>query len=205
MVPNRAAVARLEPLEPAGWALLNAYGARLAVADAVILTAGPACVGLASGLPLQPVRGQASWTRGETCPAVAWGGYAIPTRDGILFGATHDRGHTDTEVRSADHARNLATLATALPALAARLADQPMEGRASLRATTPDRLPIAGPAPGASGVFVLTGLGSRGFCLAPLLAEHVAALALGAPSPLALELAELGDPDRFLRRAARRS
>ena len=65
-----------------------------------------------------------------------------------------------------------------------------------MRATTPDRLPIAGAL--APGLLVLTGLGSRGFCAAPLLAEHVAALALGAPSPLPAALAARIDPQRFV-------
>src|SRR6185369_5760962 len=153
----------------------------------------------------RPVRGQASFVeRFEDAPdAAAWGGYALPTRTGLLFGATHDRDDTGTEIRPADHERNLATLAAARPQLAARLAGVPLEGRASIRATTPDRLPIAGAAP-AEGVFILTGFGSRGVSLAPLLAEHVAALALGAPSPLPVPLADLVDPDRFRRRAARR-
>jgi tRNA 5-methylaminomethyl-2-thiouridine biosynthesis bifunctional protein len=75
-------------------------------------------------------------------------------------------------------------------------------GRASLRATTVDRLPVAG---AADGLFLLTGFGSRGFSLAPLLAEHVAALAMGAPIPLPADQAELVDPGRFARRAARRA
>ena len=45
---------------------------------------------------------------------------------------------------------------------------------------------------------------SRGFSLAPLLAEHVAALAMGAPEPVGRAAAELVDPGRFARRAARR-
>jgi tRNA 5-methylaminomethyl-2-thiouridine biosynthesis bifunctional protein len=90
--------------------------------------------------------------------------------------------------------------------LAARLGGQPLEGRASIRVTTPDYLPVAGPAPDSPpGLFVLTGFGARGFCVAPLLAEHVAALALGAPSPLPQPLAAFVDPARFARRAARRS
>ena len=137
--------------------------------------------------------------------ATAWGGYAIPTRAGLLFGATYDPDDVGTEVRDRDHDRNLAALSSVLPDLAARLTDVALEGRASIRATTPDRMPIAGPAPdGAPGLFVLTGLGSRGFSLAPLLAEHVAALALGAPSPLPGPLAALVDPDRFRQRSARR-
>ncbi|MDQ3125799.1 MAG: FAD-dependent cmnm(5)s(2)U34 oxidoreductase, partial [Pseudomonadota bacterium] len=62
--------------------------------------------------------------------------------------------------------------------------------------TTPDRLPLAGTVPGVEGLFVLGGLGSRGFCAAPLLAEHVAALATGAPSPLPAVLAARVDPLR---------
>ncbi|MDD3838016.1 MAG: FAD-dependent cmnm(5)s(2)U34 oxidoreductase, partial [Phenylobacterium sp.] len=68
---------------------------------------------------------------------------------------------------------------------------------------TPDRLPLAGPAPGAEGLFLLCGLGSRGFAFAPLLAEHVAAQVAGAPSPLPAPLAAVVDPERFARRAAR--
>jgi tRNA 5-methylaminomethyl-2-thiouridine biosynthesis bifunctional protein len=64
---------------------------------------------------------------------------------------------------------------------------------------TPDRLPLAGPS-AADGLFVLTGFGSRGFAFAPLLAEHVAALAMGAPSPLAADAATLVEPGRFTAR-----
>ncbi|MFC3067792.1 tRNA (5-methylaminomethyl-2-thiouridine)(34)-methyltransferase MnmD [Phenylobacterium soli] len=193
-------------LRPAGegWALLDASGAELARADAVILAAGLATARLAPGLPLAAVRGQASWAEGVEAPAAAaWGGYVLPTPGGVLFGATHDREDEGTEVREADHARNLETLAAALPGLATRLAGHRLDGRASIRATTPDRLPVAGRGP-ADGVFLLTGFGSRGFSLAPLLAEHVAAEALGAPSPLPRDLAELVAPERFARRAARR-
>ncbi|HLK24067.1 MAG TPA: hypothetical protein VKT30_05370, partial [Caulobacteraceae bacterium] len=54
------------------------------------------------------------------------------------------------------------------------------------------------------GLFVLSGLGSRGFCSAPLLAEHVAATALGAPSPLPSPLAALVEPHRFEMRRSKR-
>jgi len=94
-------------------------------------------------------------------------------------------------------------VAGVLPGLAARLADGPLRGRASIRAVTPDRLPLGGSA-AEPGLFVLTGFGSRGFSFAPLLAEHVAALALDAPSPISRAAADLVDPARFARRAARR-
>ncbi|CAN7187774.1 tRNA (5-methylaminomethyl-2-thiouridine)(34)-methyltransferase MnmD [Phenylobacterium sp. LjRoot164] len=200
----RAEVAQVVPA-PACVVLRDSAGGTIVEADAVILTIGPAIGALLDGLPIAPVRGQASWTDAATTgQAAAWGGYAVPTRTGLLFGATHDRGETGTDVRADDHGRNLATLAAALPGLAAQIDDGALQGRASVRATTPDHLPLAGPAPGLDGVYVLSGLGSRGFCLAPLLAEHVAALALGAPSPLPAPLADLVAPDRFHRRAARK-
>lgn len=195
-----AALAR----DGAAWRLLDAAGEELGRAEAVILAAALASRDLVAELPLQPVRGQASWaTLDGPIPAAAWGGYVLPTRDGILFGATHDRDDADNDVRPGDHARNLETLARALPRLAQRLAGAELSGRASVRAVTPDRLPLAGGA-GQPGLFVLTGFGSRGFSLAPTLAEHVAALALDAPSPISRAAADLVDPARFARREARR-
>ena len=175
----------------------------------MILAAAYATAELARELPLQPVRGQASWTehRPRAIPAAAWGGYILPTREGLLFGSTHDRDDLSVEVRSGDHDRNLAALAVGLPHLAQGLADDladtSLRGRAAIRAVTPDGSPLVG-ATGRAGVFVLSGLGSRGFSLAPLLAEHVAALALGAPSPLSRDAAGVVDPARFARRAARK-
>lgn len=180
-----------------GWRVLDTAGAEIAQADAVVVAAGLASAALLPDVSLQPVRGQASWTAWpDAPPAAAWGGYVLPTRDGVLFGATHDRHDEGLEVRAEDHQRNLATLAKQLPGLAARLAGAPLEGRAAVRAVTPDRLPIAGEA-AAGGLFALTGLGSRGFAFAPLLAEHVAAVALGAPSPLLAPQAALVAPARF--------
>jgi tRNA 5-methylaminomethyl-2-thiouridine biosynthesis bifunctional protein len=158
---------------------------------------------LAPDLPLQPIRGQASWAEGVEVDAAAFGGYAIPTRSGVLFGATHDRDDDAVEVRARDNTRNLALLAKGRPDLAARRAGAPLHARASIRAATPDKLPLAGRI--GEGLYVLSGLGSRGFCTAPLLAEHIAAEALGAPSPLASDLARLIQPGRFVARAARRA
>lgn len=199
----RATVASLHRIDGL-WRLTDAAGATIAQAEAVILATGHQP--LWPQPEIRPVRGQASWTRGgPTIPAAAWGGYVLPTRDGLLFGATHDRDDVGSDLRQDDHDRNRGALAAALPQLARRLEGRPLEGRASVRATTADHLPLAGAAPHAeAGLFLLGGFGSRGFSLAPLLAEHVAALALGAPSPMPAHLSDLVDPVRFLRRAARR-
>ena len=143
-----------------------------------------------------PGKGQADWVEGEvTTSAMAWGGYAVPTGQGVLYGATHDRGDTDTAPRAEDSERNLATLRARLPALADRIeAAGQAQSRAAIRATTPDRLPLAGGLD--DGLYLLGGLGSRGFCVAPVLAEHVAALILNRPSPLPRDLAARVSPHR---------
>ena len=178
--------------------LRDAQGGVLVRCDAVVLAAGAGSAALLPGLELRPTRGQATVAPGVpfTGAPAAWGGYALPTRDGVLFGATHGRGDAGVEARADDDAANLATLAQARPALAARLEGARLEGRAAVRLAAPDHLPVAGAVPNRPGVWVLGALGGRGFTLAPLLAEHVAARVVGAPSPLAAGLAALVDPAR---------
>ncbi|MBS0296626.1 MAG: FAD-dependent 5-carboxymethylaminomethyl-2-thiouridine(34) oxidoreductase MnmC [Proteobacteria bacterium] len=190
----RGKVAAVERREGA-WRLLDADGAILAEAEIVCVAAGWGNIALRTDLPLSPVRGQATTAAHVPPAALAWGGYVVPTRKGLLFGATHDRGDTTDDLRPEDDRRNLESLARVLPVLAAQLAPQELQGRASIRAVTPDRLPLAGSL--RDGLHVLGGLGSRGFCAAPLLAEHVAAMALGTPSPLPRSLAGLVAPSRF--------
>jgi tRNA 5-methylaminomethyl-2-thiouridine biosynthesis bifunctional protein len=179
------------------WRVLDATGAILAEADAVVLCAGAGSTVLAPDLSLSPVRGQADWLDSDVEPnPVAWGSYVAPTETGFLFGATHDRGDTATDIRKSDTDRNLAALAARLPRLAAGVEPQAVRSRAATRATTRDRLPVAGAMPGRPGLFVVGGLGSRGFCLAPLLGEHVAALIAGIPSPLPGSVIERITPSR---------
>jgi len=189
---EEAPVERLEQGEH-GWRVVTAAGAEV---FAIVCVAGGFAAKALWPLPLEPMRGQVSFAaRAAPVPAAAWGGYVVPARDGVLFGATHDRGDTGSDERANDHARNRATLAAVLPGLAARLDDVPFTGQAGVRASTPDRQPIAGLL--APGLYALTGLGGRGFLFAPLLAEHVAALALGAPSPVPRPAAALVDPMRW--------
>lgn len=196
-----ARIARLAR-EDGVWRLYAPDHRPLAEADVVVLAGGASQARLWPAAPIRPVRGQTTWT-GRPAPApAAFGAYAIPTRDGVLFGATHDRGDLGTDVREADDRRNLLALAKGLPGLAARLADAPLRGRAAVRATTADHLALAGAVPDApDGLFVLGGLGGRGFCLAPLLAEHLAARILALPSPLPRPLSDLAEPSRFSSRA----
>ena len=197
--------AEVATLERTGevWRLLDRSGASFAEAGIVVIrrrhgkrTPRPQPAAAAGAAA------RASFARGLSLGgAVLFGGYAAPAPDGIVFGATHDRDDEDLEPRDADHDRNRAALAAVLPGLAASLEGRSLEARTGVRATTRDYLPLAGET---DGLFVLTGLGSRGFSLAPLLADHVAALALGRPSPLPISLAALVDPARFAARRASR-
>ena len=192
-------VARIEEADK-GLRLLAADGSVVAEADAVVLTAGWGTAALAGALSLRPVRGQADWIELEQAPtATAWGGYVAPTGDGFLFGATHDRDDLDTDVRAGDTERNRTVLAGRLPELASRIDGAQTHARAAVRATTADRLPVCGALADMSfgGVYVLGGLGSRGFCVAPLLGEHLAAEIAGVPSPLPTTSSDRLKPGRF--------
>ncbi len=185
------------------WRLLDADGDELARADMVCLAMGVATADFLPDSRLRPVRGQLDYSDAVafTGEPAAWGGYAIPTAaGGVLFGATHGRDDADTEPRPEERVRNLSELAKGRPALAERVSAAPADvihSRAATRAATPDHMPHAGAVPGSPGVYVLCGLGGRGYALAPLLAEHVAAQATGAPSPLPEDLARLVAPGRF--------
>ena len=197
---------RVESLQKThqGWDLVGPDGALLHQCDAVILASGLDVSRLAPTAVVSAVRGQASWKASSQRPtSISSGSYVLPTRDGFLFGATHDRDQVSTEIRDTDHERNLQGLREIRPDLAAGLTREDLQGRAAVRATTTDYFPLAG-ALELGGLFVLGGLGSRGFCWAPLLAEHVAALVMDAPSPIPQDLAALIDPARFAKRAQRR-
>jgi tRNA 5-methylaminomethyl-2-thiouridine biosynthesis bifunctional protein len=181
-----------------GWLLIEEGGGVVGEADIVCLAPGDGLNALAREELVQPVRGQATWSGPleEEVAAATWGCYAIPTAEGgVLFGATHDRGSADRELRPEDEARNVSALAERRPELARFARETELASRASVRAATRDRMPLAGELQ--PGLFVLGGLGGRGFTTAPLLAEHVAGLALGLPSPLPHSLGAAVAPGRF--------
>lgn len=191
--------------------------------DALRLLGGP-------DWPLQPVRGQISTADAAlagTLPAVpiAGGGYVMPPVDGrAVFGATAQAGDPDPALRDEDHAHNLTQLARLL-GHGVPLAPAALDGRTAWRCVSDDRLPLIGEVPdvamhagGAAptldqvrfvprrqGLFVFTGLGSRGITWSALGGEVLAAAIAGAPSPLPSSLLDAVDPARFFTRAARRA
>lgn len=150
-------------------------------------------------------------------------GYALTLPDGqVLVGATSQPEDTETALRVADQHHNLqraAELGVVEPGLAL-----PLAGRVGWRAIAPDRLPLAGPLvdlpalaaartgrhrtdalrhqprlhDAEQGVYVFTGLGSRGITSAALGARVLAAWITGAPMPVEAALRDAVDPARWL-------
>lgn len=145
----------------------------------------------------------------------------------LLFGATSQEDDADGSTRAADHHHNLAQLAGLVGGDASAWRSLEWQGRVGWRAVTPDRLPLIGAVVDAaailggpstagsrppradrprfvprlrgldSGLYVFTGLGSRGIGWAALGGQLLASWITGSPSPLEADLREALDPARF--------
>lgn len=208
---ERASIAAIDATAD-GWRLLGGDCGEIAHAGNVVVAAGPWSAALLGdpAPPLRANRGQASVFEGGGMPemGVTFGGYLAPAAGGrTVLGATFERlpGPDDTHdwraARAADDAANLGKLAAHLPALAAGLG-RPGGAWTGLRATTPDHLPHAGEV--APGLFVLAGMGARGFQAAPLLADLLADEFAGAPLAMPREVRAALDPARFAPRPSGR-
>jgi tRNA 5-methylaminomethyl-2-thiouridine biosynthesis bifunctional protein len=206
-----------------GWQLHSDQGQRLDMADVVVIAAG---AGLAhfpqtQWLPFALSRGQIECAVLADPPAqaITKGSYLAPIANAVVFGASFAPAAMDAQnavPTATDRAENLSRLAALDKALVGRLDPNHITSRAAYRATTPDRLPIAGQAPdhaawtsghpgqNHAGLWLLGGLGARGLTLAPLLAEHLISLICHEPSPLGGANAAAIAPERFLWRALRR-
>lgn len=191
-----------------GWNLRDKGGAEIGCFDSVILAAGVGVMALPRGekWPLRANRGQIAYlpplVSGPDVP-VTYGGYLSPALDlptgeaGHVLGATYARRDempaADWEtLRGVDDVHMLELMREYLPALTT---SGPIGGRVSLRATIRDYIPLAGRVN--DRLYVLGGLGSRGFLTAPLLAELVADQVAGAPLPLEADLVAALNPARF--------
>lgn len=224
---------RIEPTAQ-GWRVLAADGSVLAEAGTLVLAnAGDALrlLGARFAPPLVPVRGQISIIEREALAArgfdapqrpVAGSGYVLPAHAGrVVFGATAIRGDSATDLRDADHRANLAQFGRLL----GRELDVPiaaLAGRAALRWSSDDRLPLVGAVPDLEaarsalrreqprfvprcpGLFMFCALGSRGIVSSTLGAQVLAAWIAGAPVPLEAGLLDAIDPARFVSRGVRR-
>lgn len=198
-----ASVARLEA-GPAGWRVFDATGAVLADADAVVLANARDVQTLLpdGGWPIHDVRGQITRLPAGSLPwlerVIAREGYCAPG-DRPLVGATYEHDDLDLAPRAASDAANLARLESILPGAATGFDPATLDGRAALRATLPDRLPLLGAVDGHAALYVAAGYASRGVVWAGLLGEALADRLCGEPLPLEADLLAAVSPGRFAR------
>ncbi|MDP2205143.1 MAG: bifunctional tRNA (5-methylaminomethyl-2-thiouridine)(34)-methyltransferase MnmD/FAD-dependent 5-carboxymethylaminomethyl-2-thiouridine(34) oxidoreductase MnmC [Alphaproteobacteria bacterium] len=220
----------------ASWRVLEADQSLLCLADNVVIALGNQSKDLpqTSWLPLQSLRGQISYIRPTATSAALEGvichdGYICPPVNGIQYiGATFQKEPAAVpDLRIEDDAENVEKLAQHLPQLNIKTEDV-IGARAGYRAATPDRLPIAGPAPDApavlaafadlryraatdprplpliDGLYISTGFGAHGMASAPLCGEVIAAMISREPLPVPRDLAAALAPARFLLRDLKR-
>lgn len=152
-------------------------------------------------------------------------GYLTPSTTNIhCLGASFNRDITGYAVNDDEHLQNLEKLHQDLPQLANKtsLNDNIIGGKVGVRMSVKDHLPMIGSVPdyintkasyddlykGRSehtyenspthpNLFMLGGLGSRGLCSAPLLAELLTCQLTGEPMPLPLPLLNQLNPNRY--------
>lgn len=233
-VKTNVTVARLERDDSGQWQLSEPDGRLITRGELVFIANSYAATDLAptENLPLAPLRGQVSHvpstSDSESINLVLCSErYLAPANQGLhCVGASYVKNTDDAQLSLSEHEENLQKLGTI--GISLQL-DQhsPLAGRVGFRGTSRDYLPMAGAVPdpeqpahrygGAQhfhdtpeetrlpGLYISAGHGSHGTVSCPILAEHLASLACGEPSPLPQPLTELVDPIRFQRRGRRRS
>lgn len=150
---------------------------------------------------LQNVRGQvtqvAATKVSEHCPlVVCYKGYFTPADSGLhCVGATYARDSEDLRPHDSDRQENLANLRENLAPATWPSALSAYSDRVAVRNTTRDHLPIVGAL--AKNLWVLGGLGSRGFTAAPLAATALVAAISERPIPLPNSLWQRLQPQRL--------
>lgn len=187
-----------------------------------------------ASLPLVPLRGQVSYVRESDATralrTVLCGlSYMSPAHDGLhSTGASYSKDISDLSISAGEHQDNFAGIIDHFP-IGTLQAAAITGGRVSVRASTGDRMPMAGPAPDFAalaslyarlgqrdrqtpgqhpptfpGLYVSVGHGSHGVSNCPLLGEYVASLIANEVSPLQQSLSDCLHPARFMMRELRR-
>jgi tRNA 5-methylaminomethyl-2-thiouridine biosynthesis bifunctional protein len=184
-----------------------------------------------ANLPLKTIRGQITLlpSNSQLAPlqtVLCHEGYLTPAIDQLhSLGATFDNNDCSTELRSDDHRRNLTSLQQSITQLGEgfkQLNPEQLKGRAGLRCSSPDYLPLAGPVHQQQhflidyaqltknahsdivnagryypDLYVNVGHGSRGLTSTPLCSELIASMINREPAPLARTILQALNPARF--------
>ena len=223
-------VAALVLGEDKRWSVEDNSGASLASAEVVVLSNGQDInlFSQSDSLPLTHILGQTTLAESNSkssdlkC-AINHEGYVTPAyKNTYVFGATFDREFEKVEADEQSDRRNMEQLSKHLPQLASGF-EEAHTGHASVRSTTPDRLPYVGGVydqeyyieeyvslkngslgrdyPAAEyldGLYILGGLGSRGLTSSGLCAKVLSALINNSLPADSLHLIKTLHPARFM-------
>lgn len=185
-----------------GWQLHSNNSTHLY--DDIILACGEAVAEFDQGLlDIRPVAGQVSSIQASAPLAnlrtvLCHKGYITPALHAQqCVGASFRKGEVSHENKAEDDAHNLELLRSYI-STSKELPLQIKSARTRVRATTADHLPVVGPMPlQPNGLWVLSGLGSRGLTSAPWCAELLAAQIYHEVQPTTAKLAQALQPRRF--------
>lgn len=216
------------------WQVHGAGNEVLGEVGAVVIAAAndAARIAQCAHLPTKPVRGQVSYVDASQSSAalkvaLCHDGYIAPAHNGQhCIGASFNLDEQSLQLRNEDQNDNFDKLRRHLPSLGLQSDSKALLGRAALRCTSPDYLPLVGPLadPVALGrefaelgknarrridatpsllphCYVNIGHGSKGLASAPVGAALIGACLDGSPRPLAPELCRALNPQRFAIRA----
>ena len=198
--------------------------------DAIILASGMAIADHVPWLGLVPKLGQVEHVGDlpdAPATAVTSGDYALSDGPDRLWGATFEKAYGPAATSEAARVKNQKALGELQPWWRSQLRGTEATSRAGIRATTPDRLPLAGPlpdfdqclevfaplrkgqsveadAPTLPGVYMVGGLGSRGFTFAPWLAGCLLSQMQDWPAPAGQSLLGAVSPMRMILRGLKR-
>ncbi|MCE2571632.1 bifunctional tRNA (5-methylaminomethyl-2-thiouridine)(34)-methyltransferase MnmD/FAD-dependent 5-carboxymethylaminomethyl-2-thiouridine(34) oxidoreductase MnmC [Motilimonas eburnea] len=179
-----------------------------------------------SGLPIFPVRGQVSHvnatpTSQQLNTVLCYQGYMTPAHEqSHCIGASYGRNQDSLEFSQAEQQQNHDKLLNSLPQVSwpQGLNMDTDEARVSVRCGTRDNLPFVGKIPvhqgyvnfnqteqlDHCGLYMLSALGSRGLCTAPLMAELLACEIVGEPLPVGKTLLTRLHPNRYWLRSIKK-
>lgn len=210
-----------------GWHLETSQGGKSATSVVIAASNEARKLTQCAHLPLKPVRGQLSYfdasaIRPTPKTVICHEGYlAPPVDDTLVIGASYNTRSESLAIDPREHDTNLEKLRAAISEL--KIGGSPSGGRAALRCTSPDYLPVVGPAPDAHtqrqrfaalgsnarrridespacyvNLYLNVAHGSRGLTSTPLAAEILASQICGEVPPLPRELLRALSPSRFL-------
>lgn len=166
-------------------------------ADIIVLACGRS-LGTLTDTRYEYRCGQVDWCASPPAPNIMDDGYVTHADGNMVFGASFDVWPDPQQQPVTSHTattENIERLKQLLPDATVTQT----QARASLRVSTRDRMPVAGPLSclGRDNIYCVGALGARGLTTAPLLGQLVACQALGQQLPVDDTIAPLLDPQRL--------